>query len=224
MPKRSGPGGVVAARGDLHAGVLQHSADRLDPNLAPIDHVGAMIVDVGHYLLVGRSSSAAKKAAEVFKMWLARRSSRTSRSSSASRCASLVVVPGPRRRSQPAEPSCATSPDAFRAARQPERRALLRRRVLPELHCHPSGPLTQLVEVLPGCRHDSRPPWVESFHQTRGDSVTTCAAPDDRITNPAGPDARHHSIQGLGRPSARSCPSLLSEIAGRGERELCPHQ
>lgn len=76
-----GLGGVVAARGDLHAGLLQHGADRLDPDLAPIDHVVAMGVDVGHYLLVGRSSSAAKKAAEVFKMWLARRNSRTSCSS-----------------------------------------------------------------------------------------------------------------------------------------------
>ena len=54
--------------GDLHAGLLQHSTDRLDPDLAPIDHVVSMGVDVGHYLLVGRSSSAAKKAEAVLRM------------------------------------------------------------------------------------------------------------------------------------------------------------
>ena len=58
--RRPGPECVVATRGDLHAGLLQRGADRLDPDLAPIDHVVAMGVDVGDYLLVGRSSSAAK--------------------------------------------------------------------------------------------------------------------------------------------------------------------
>ena len=65
---RPGLGRVVAARGDLHAGVFQHGADRLDPDLTPIDHVVAMGVKVGHYLLVGRSSSAAKKAEAVLRM------------------------------------------------------------------------------------------------------------------------------------------------------------
>jgi hypothetical protein len=35
---RAGPGGVVAARGDLHASVLQHHADRLDPRSRPWAH------------------------------------------------------------------------------------------------------------------------------------------------------------------------------------------
>lgn len=61
-------GRVVATWGDLAAGVLQHGTQRLDPDLAPIDHVMAMGVEVGHYLLVGRSSSAAKKADAVLKM------------------------------------------------------------------------------------------------------------------------------------------------------------
>jgi hypothetical protein len=44
----------VAARGELHTGLLQHGADRLDPDLAPIEHIVAMSADVGHYLLMGR--------------------------------------------------------------------------------------------------------------------------------------------------------------------------
>ena len=90
-----GLGGVVGARGDLDAGVLQDGADRLDPE--PV----AVLVDVvdqhrgGHlYLILRSSSAAAKKAALVFRISLARRSSRTSRSSSASLVASSVVVPG----------------------------------------------------------------------------------------------------------------------------------
>src|SRR5690606_22427845 len=63
--RRPGLRCVVTTRGDLDAGLLQHGADRLDPDLAPIHDVVAVGVDVGHYLLVGRSSSAAKKAAEV---------------------------------------------------------------------------------------------------------------------------------------------------------------
>ncbi len=93
--ERSGLGGVVGARGDLHVGVLQDGADRLDPE--PV----AVLIDVvdqhrgGHcYLILRSSSAAAKKAALVFKISLARRNSRTSRSSSASLVASSVVVPG----------------------------------------------------------------------------------------------------------------------------------
>src|SRR5690606_4095683 len=88
-------------------GLLQHGADRLDPDLAPIHDVVAVGVDVGHYLLVGRSSSAAKKAAEVFKMWFARRSSRFSCSSLAIRSASAVVVPG---RTPSSISACRTQP------------------------------------------------------------------------------------------------------------------
>src|SRR3954449_12809720 len=76
-------GGVVGLRGDL-----QLLADRLDPELVFV------FVDVADGQREGRSSSAAKKADALFRMAFARRSSRTSRSSSASRLASSVVVPG----------------------------------------------------------------------------------------------------------------------------------
>jgi hypothetical protein len=49
-------------------------------------------------------------------------------------------------------------------------RARPRRGVLPQLDGHPGRALTQLVAVLLGCSHDSHPPWIESLHQTRGDS------------------------------------------------------
>jgi hypothetical protein len=60
---------------------VQHFADRLDPELLPVD------VDVGDYLVCGRSSSAAKKTDADFRIALALRNSRTSRSSSARRWA-----------------------------------------------------------------------------------------------------------------------------------------
>jgi hypothetical protein len=79
-----GPVGVVAARGDL-----QLLADRLDPE-APLVFVDELDAHFSR-----RSSSAwAKNADAVFKTSFARRSSRLSRSSSISRCASPVVVPG----------------------------------------------------------------------------------------------------------------------------------
>src|SRR5918995_5910857 len=72
---------VVGGRGDV-----QHLADRLDPEPPPVP------VDVGDHFLRGRSSSAPKKAAAVFKISLARRSSLFSRSSS--------TIPGPLRTDQ----------------------------------------------------------------------------------------------------------------------------
>ena len=89
---RPGLGGVVGARGDLRPGLGEDLTDRLDPVL------GAVLVDVVHdhvggHLIRRSSSAAAKNADAVFKMSLARRSSLTSRSSSAIRFASAVVVP-----------------------------------------------------------------------------------------------------------------------------------
>jgi hypothetical protein len=73
----------VRRRGDL-----QDATDRLDPELL------AMLVDEGLQDLMRRSSSAwAKNALASFRISLALRSSRTSRSSSFTRCASLVVTP-----------------------------------------------------------------------------------------------------------------------------------
>jgi len=83
----------------------------------------------------------------------------------------VVVVP---RRTPPSTSACRTQLRRARGCAKllghPSDRALLRRRVLAELHRHPSGRLTQLVGVLPGCCHDSHPPWTESLHKARGDS------------------------------------------------------
>ena len=89
-PRRRRPSvvGVVGARGDLGAGVGEDPADRLDPE--PL----LVVVDVGAQRRNGRSSSAAKKADADLRISFARRSSRTSRSSSAIRCRSSVEVPG----------------------------------------------------------------------------------------------------------------------------------
>ena len=75
-PGRGRPtlGGVVGRRGDR-----QHLADRLDPEPVPV------LVDVGDHLPGRRSSSAAKKAEALFRISLARRSSRFSCSSCLSR-------------------------------------------------------------------------------------------------------------------------------------------
>jgi hypothetical protein len=67
-------GGVVGGGGDR-----QHPADRLDPEPVPV------LVDGGDHLLGRRSSSAPKSAAADFRISLARRSSRFSRSSVFSR-------------------------------------------------------------------------------------------------------------------------------------------
>src|SRR4051795_5722774 len=89
-PRRRRPSmvGVVAARGDLRAGLSEDTADRLDPELVLVR------VDELDDHRCGRSSSAAKKADALFRIAFARRSSRFSRSSAAIRSASLVVVPG----------------------------------------------------------------------------------------------------------------------------------
>jgi hypothetical protein len=85
---RPGLGGVVGGRSDLGAGLGEDPADRLDSVLLLV------LVDVVDQRVEGRSSSAAKKAEALFKIAFARRSSRTSRSSSLIRARSSVVVPG----------------------------------------------------------------------------------------------------------------------------------
>jgi hypothetical protein len=81
-------GRPVGARDDLQAVLAQDSADRLDPEMLPVG------VDVADQRCEGRSSSAAKKADAVFKIAFARRSSRTSRSSSRGRVRSSLLSPG----------------------------------------------------------------------------------------------------------------------------------
>src|SRR5664280_301785 len=85
---RPGPRRVVGARGDRDISAEQHRADRLDPERVPV------LLDVVHDQREGRSSAAAKKPDADSRIAFARRSSRTSRSSSPSRAAAAVVVPG----------------------------------------------------------------------------------------------------------------------------------
>jgi hypothetical protein len=80
---------VVAARGHL-----QHAADELDPQAPPGHDIVAVGVDERGYFLCWRSSSAPKKLAALFKISLARFSSRISCSSNFNFAASLVLVPG----------------------------------------------------------------------------------------------------------------------------------
>src|SRR5271157_3505762 len=79
---RPASSGIVGRGGDL-----QEPADRLDPERARV------LVDVGGHRDDRRSSSAPKKAAALFKISLARRSSRFSFSSSTIRRRSSVVRP-----------------------------------------------------------------------------------------------------------------------------------
>src|SRR5215207_6192167 len=87
--QRPGLGRVVGGGGDL-----QNLADRLDPPSQPTGLPRPVGVDEGDYFFGRPSSSVAKKTDAALRMSFARRSSRTSRSSSAIRCASALDVPG----------------------------------------------------------------------------------------------------------------------------------
>src|SRR5262245_55147512 len=85
LRRRPGLGLVEGAGGDRASVLGQHGADRLDPQPArscpvgqPLNQIVAVFVDEGDQYRGGRSSSAAKKAEALFRIWLARRSSATS--------------------------------------------------------------------------------------------------------------------------------------------------
>jgi hypothetical protein len=80
--------GVVRTRGDRDLGLGEDGTNRFDPELILV------LIDVLDDQREGRSNSAAKKTAALFKIPLARRSSRFSRSSAAIRSASVLLVPG----------------------------------------------------------------------------------------------------------------------------------
>src|SRR5690606_19291750 len=90
-PARRRPvaGGVVGARSHL-----QRLADGLDPEPTTIHEIVLVGRDERDYLRCWRSSSAPKKVAARRRISLARRSSRTSCSSSRSFSDSVVVTPG----------------------------------------------------------------------------------------------------------------------------------
>ena len=173
-PRRRRPGLARRSRcsGRSARRAAQDLADRLDPEPAAFDDAVAVLVDdYGRTITsVWRSSSAAaKKADAVFKISFARRSSRFSRSSSAIRCASSVVVPG---RLPSSTSACRTqtrnvSGMHAELVSDPLDRSA-RRRVLPCVDRHPGRPLTQLVAVLPWCSHNSHPSWIESLHSNPG--------------------------------------------------------
>lgn len=113
----------------------------------------------------------AKKAEAERRIAFARRSSRFSRSSSASaphhRWSSRIVE---RHRSRPGARSAATPRDAHPTAAQHEPPRHPTARGLAHLHDHPCLALHQLQRVLPRCRHALIFSKVQSFHQTRGGS------------------------------------------------------
>ncbi len=90
--------GVVRGRGDLKC-----LADRVDPPALPVR------TDKAHDLGSRGSSSRAKKPAAAFRISLARRSSRLSRSNSAIHRCSAVVMPG---RLPPSTSACLTQCEA----------------------------------------------------------------------------------------------------------------
>src|SRR5699024_654584 len=81
----------VAARGDEPTDCrTQYAADGLDPELIPV------LVDVLDHFVVGRSSSAAKKADAVLRISLARFNSLFSRRNRLSSSSSALVGPSSR--------------------------------------------------------------------------------------------------------------------------------
>ncbi|GAB3186867.1 hypothetical protein GCM10027259_52130 [Micromonospora palomenae] len=82
-------GRPVTARGDLQPVPAQHATDRLDSTEAV-----PMLVNETHERVVGRSSSAAKKADAAFKISFARRNSAFSRRSRFNSADSSDVTPG----------------------------------------------------------------------------------------------------------------------------------
>jgi hypothetical protein len=79
----------VGPRGNLHALLTQDLAGRLDPAA-----IGTQFVDESGYLRRRGSSSLAKKIEAFFRISVASRSSRFSRSSSLIRACSALVTPG----------------------------------------------------------------------------------------------------------------------------------
>src|SRR5699024_4035812 len=195
----SGLEGVVGARRDLGARCGERAADRLDAELVLV------LVDELHDQRCGRSSSAAKKAEADLKIALARRSSRTSFSSSASRSASLVVVPG----RWPSSISACTTQFLRVSGLIPS--CSPTRRNVPDFVAGSCRASTAILVALSrsssgyflGAAMLLILPWIQSLHQTRGDSsqpTAGCGTGARRRRSPRAParDRRR------GRPS-RPC-------------------
>ena len=75
--------------------LAQHGADRLDPPAQPVaDAMVGVIGDEPHEDLVGRSSSAAKKADAALRISFARRNSAFSRRNRFNSADSSLLTPG----------------------------------------------------------------------------------------------------------------------------------
>jgi hypothetical protein len=156
-----GPCGVVGARGDLQARVLEDRADRLDPEPVAVpvyvldEHGGGP----PRLLQLAVEPRRRKNTDAVFKISLARRSSgfllldlsdpMRVRHCPGKRC---------RRRPRPSGPRCVTPPDGWRAGQRsasslrpcwPDPRARIER--------EPRRPVLQSLAVLKGCCHGSHP-------------------------------------------------------------------
>src|SRR5699024_321227 len=182
---------VVGARRDLGARCGKRAADRLDAELMLV------LVDERHDQRCGRSSSAAKKAEADFRIAFARRSSCTSFSSSASRSASLVVVPGRWPSSISActtqflrvsglIPSCSptrrNAPDLVAGSRRASTAILV------ALSRSSSGYFLGAAMLL-------ILPWIQSLHQTRGDSLHRSRRPGTQKRRPAGLAERQNVLE-----------------------------
>ena len=132
-----------------------------------------MAIDVVDHRLCGRSSSAAKKAEADFKMALARRSSKFSRSSCLIRSASSVVVPGRSPRSTSARRTQLRRVSGL----TPQLVGHLLDRTLPlaRLSSHikhqTNRAVTQLLRILTRCWHSSHPPTDQSLHLSQAGST-----------------------------------------------------
>ena len=164
---RTGLGGVVGRRCDLGRRLLERLQNRLDTVLLPLG------VDELNLHRDGRSSSAAKKDAADFRIWFARRSSRTSRSNSAILAASADVVPG----RTPSSVSACFTHVRNASGCTPSWSAI--RRIAPLLDA--GSRLASTARRVARSRNSSgyfrgaamtpNPPGVRCLHQTRGGTV-----------------------------------------------------
>src|SRR5699024_7578115 len=177
-----------------------------------------VLVDERHDQRCGRSGSAATKAEADFRIAFARRSSCTSFSSSARRSASLVVVPG----RWPSSISACTTQFLRVSGLIPS--CSPARRNVPDFLAGSCRASTATPVALSRSSAGSFLgaamllilPWIQSLHQTRGDSrsprVRTLGTPEVPASGV------HHVPDGHPRPSC-PCPSDQGR-PGRYLREL----
>src|SRR5699024_6458903 len=194
---RAGLARVVRARRDLRARCGQRPTDRLDAELMLV------LVYVLHDQRCGRSSSAAKKADADLRIEFARRSSRTSFSSSIKRWDSLVVVPG----RYPSSTSACTTQFLRVSGLIPS--CSPTRRNVPDLvdgsrRASPAIPVPlsrSSSGYFLGAAMLLILPWIQSLHQTRGDSYPRLPCDCRETDAPAALHSRATGVRSV--PTAR---------------------